>query len=422
MVSATPPSAATGHQAGRTITFYVALAVFAQEVTWNFFDSQVPPLLRAHLTSTAVVGLLMGMDNLLGIFIQPWMGNRSDRTRTRWGRRVPYLVAGMPAAALVFLLIPQVAGSLSLLIATMVVYAVICNGFKPVSESLLPDFITPERRSRANAVVKIAAGLTTLVAALISILLVDDHPSAAFAIPSLLMLAAIAVIGFRVRDSRSRGYQRALAEDESAGSRIRVRTIILGILRDEDRSRLLLILGIFVFGCAWAAVRALMTPYGQEALAMSRGAAGGLALPSGIAYLAAAIPAALLAERFGRIKVMVGGIAIFIAAMALGTIWQQPTGSYVAFALGAAGAAGFMINAVVALWNLAPSARVIGTYTGLYTVGWASGAFLGPAMVGAFVDLTSWRSMLVGIGVIAALAALVITRVGVLQRNRAAAP
>ena len=28
------------------ITFFVALAVFAQESTWNLYDSQVPPLLR----------------------------------------------------------------------------------------------------------------------------------------------------------------------------------------------------------------------------------------------------------------------------------------------------------------------------------------------------------------------------------------
>ena len=80
------------------ITFLVALAVFAQESTWNFYDNQVPPLLQEHLASAALVGLLMGMDNLLGIFIQPWLGNRSDNTRTRWGRRMPYLIVGMPVA------------------------------------------------------------------------------------------------------------------------------------------------------------------------------------------------------------------------------------------------------------------------------------------------------------------------------------
>lgn len=56
--------------------------------------------------AAALVGLLMGMDNLLGIVIQPWIGNRSDGTRTRWGRRIPYLAVGMPVAALLFAVMP----------------------------------------------------------------------------------------------------------------------------------------------------------------------------------------------------------------------------------------------------------------------------------------------------------------------------
>ena len=172
------------------ITFFVALAVFAQESTWNLYDSQVPPLLREHIGSAALIGLLMGMDNVLGIFIQPWMGNRSDRTRTSWGRRIPYLVVGMPVAALLFLLIPHAAAALPLLILTMFGYALVANSFKPIAESLLPDFVPPERRSRANAVVKIAASLTVMVAALISIFLIDTYPKLSFAIPAILMVVS----------------------------------------------------------------------------------------------------------------------------------------------------------------------------------------------------------------------------------------
>ncbi len=55
----------------RRITFLIALVLFAQESAWNFYDNQVPALLREHVSSAAVVGLLMGMDNLIGIFVQP---------------------------------------------------------------------------------------------------------------------------------------------------------------------------------------------------------------------------------------------------------------------------------------------------------------------------------------------------------------
>ncbi|MEV4319519.1 MFS transporter [Actinocrispum sp. NPDC049592] len=416
----TTTSSAQRVRTGR-ITFFVALAVFAQESTWNLYDSQVPPLLREHIGSAAVVGLLMGMDNVLGIFIQPWMGNRSDRTRTSWGRRIPYLVAGMPLAALLFLAIPHVAASLPLLILVMFGYALVANSFKPIAESLLPDFVPPERRSRANAVVKIASSLTVMVAALISIFLIDDHPKLSFAIPAILMMTSLAVLAAKVRDNRSPAYRTALDEDHAERDQeapgVRVRDSVLDIARDADRSRLLLLVSILLFGGAWAASRALMTPYGMETLGMSRGEAGGLTLPSGVAFIVAAYPVARLAERFGRLRVMTVGMTVFAAGMVLGTVVQTPTGAVIALCVAAAGASSFLVNAVVVLWNLAPSDRVVGTYTGLYTVGWVSGGFLGPALVGGMVDLTGWSLLLLDVAVIALLAVLVVARVNALQRR-----
>lgn len=410
------------------ITFFVALAVFAQESTWNLYDSQVPPLLREHIASAALIGLLMGMDNLLGIFIQPWMGNRSDNTRTSWGRRIPYLVVGMPLAALLFLAIPHTAASLPLLILVMFSYALVANSFKPIAESLLPDFIPPERRSRANAAVKIASSLTVMVAALISILLIDDYPKLSFAVPAILMVAAVSVVAVKLRDNRSPAYQAALKEERerhgeaSPGARIRtrVRDIVLDIVRDRDRSRLLLIVSILCFGGAWAASRALITPYGMEVLAMSRGEAGGLTLPSGVAFIVAAYPVARLAERLGRLRVMMAGMAVFAAGMVLGTVVQTPAGTVIGLCVAAAGASSFLVNAVVVLWNLAPSDRVSGTYTGLYTVGWVSGGFLGPALVGGMVDLTGWHLLLLNVAIVALIAVLAVARVSALQRRSSA--
>jgi MFS family permease len=412
----TTPRVRTGR-----ITFLVALAVFAQESTWNLYDSQVPPLLREHVGSAALIGALMGMDNLLGIFIQPWMGNRSDGTRTSWGRRIPYLVVGMPVAALLFVLIPHAAVSLPLLVLVMFGYALVANSFKPIAESLLPDFIAPERRSRANAAVKIASSITVIVAALISLFLIDDFPKRSFAIPAVLMLVSVGVLAWRVRDSKSPAYQAALEEDRSeqdARPRVRMRDVLLDIGRDADRSRLLVIAAVFAFGGAWFASRSLVTNYGIETLGMSRGDAGGLTLPSGLAFLVAAYPVALFAERFGRLRVILIGMAVFAAAMVLGTIVRTPTGTVVALCVAAAGAAAFMVNMAVVLWNLAPSARVLGTYTGLYTVGWSGGGFLGPALVGGMVDVTGWPFMLLDVGVVTAIAVLLVARVAVLQRRR----
>src|SRR5688500_12762192 len=196
----------------RKITFYIALTLFAQEATWNFYDNQVPVLLREHVASAAVVGMLMGLDNLLGIVIQPWIGNRSDNTRTRWGRRVPYLAVGMPLAAVLLVFLPWTT-SLVTLAAVMFLYALVVNTIRPLAESMIPDFLPPERRGRANAAVKIAAALTIIVASLISLFVVDEHPRAAFVIPAVILLLVTVVLIAKVRDSRSAAYRAALTED-----------------------------------------------------------------------------------------------------------------------------------------------------------------------------------------------------------------
>jgi MFS family permease len=406
---------------GLRITIYVALAVFALEVTWSFYDAQVPPLLEDYVSSAGLVGLFMGLDNVVGVFIQPWIGNRSDNTRSRWGRRVPYLLVGLPFAAVFFVAIPH-AGSLPVLVALMLGYAVIANSMKPIAEALMPDFVSREQRSRANAVVKIGTGLTIVVSALISLLVIDDHPQAAFAIPALIMLAAALVVARKVRDRESPGYRAAAAESavSSARSPRRVRAIVREVLVDPDRSRLFLLGMIIAFAGAWAASRSLLTPYSTAVLGLSRGEAGGLVLPAGLAFLVAAFPAALLAERIGRIRTIGVGIAIYGAALVVGTVATSSAGAVAALCLASVGYAAFAINAIVILWNHSPPGYV-GTYTGLYTVSAAVGAALGPAVVGVLVDLTGWRWFFLDVGALV-LVALVLLRLAHVHLRRNPSP
>src|SRR5690242_20807916 len=63
------------------------------------YDSYVPPLLERHLGSSALVGGAMGIDNVLALCLVPLVGALSDATRTRLGRRIPYLLAALPVTA-----------------------------------------------------------------------------------------------------------------------------------------------------------------------------------------------------------------------------------------------------------------------------------------------------------------------------------
>jgi Na+/melibiose symporter-like transporter len=58
--------------------------------------------------SAVVVGFILTWDNIINMFVQPYVGTLSDRTHTRFGRRKPWMMAGAPLAALFFILVPFV--------------------------------------------------------------------------------------------------------------------------------------------------------------------------------------------------------------------------------------------------------------------------------------------------------------------------
>lgn len=377
----------------------VALAVFAIESTWMFYDAQVPPLVQQYVGSAAVIGLLMGMDNIIGIFVQPWIGNRSDRTRTRLGRRIPYLLGLAPLAALAFVLLPH-AGSAPVLFFLMIAYALTANLLKPLAESLLPDFLAPQYRARGTAIVKIGGSLAIVISALLSLLLVDEHPEASFAVPAVIMLVAIAVVALRLRERNSLGFQAALAHDaahDAPRQGMLMRDVIVALVTAPRRSALLLLLGTFLFVGAWTGMRALTTPYGMEALGLTRGQAGGLPIVAGVAFLITAYPTALAGRRWGKMPSALVGVGLFSLAMIVAASVPDRTVTTVALVVAAIGYGAFIINAVVLWWDLAPSQAVLGTLTGIWTALLALSSTFGPAIVGALVDLTDWRWMLLDV-------------------------
>ncbi|MDT0421132.1 MFS transporter [Streptomyces evansiae] len=430
---------------------WVTLAVFAQESVWNFYDAQVPAQLRQYLTSAGLIGLIMGLDNVLGVLIQPWTGFLSDRRarhgRSRWG----IILAGAALASVPFALIPW-AGGLPALMLCVIAFAATANAFKGVTETLVSDYVSPVHRGRAQGFVKAGVGLTIVVSSLISLLVVDRSIGLAFAIPPALLLVLLltswtflrhrptgggasdgttgpeGVEGARTppdgaagtgpdgatgtgpdgaaRTGRAHG---AVTGRDEGAVLASPWAVVRDLVRDPSRARVLLMLGIFCFAGMWSALRTLLTPYGTETLGLSRGAAGGLALPGAIVFLVCVIPLAYLSSRLGQVRAIRHGVALFVAGLLVGAAVPTVPGTVTALVLASAGYATFAVNALVVLWDLAPSRHVVGTYTGLYTVASSAGAALGPALLGLVVDATGWRFMFLDGAAFAAVTYLVFT-------------
>jgi Na+/melibiose symporter-like transporter len=80
---------------------------FGISLIWPIFDNYVPIFLKEDFAlSATLIGFIMTWDNYLNMFVQPIVGERSDLTYTRFGRRKPWILVGAPLAAIFFIFIP----------------------------------------------------------------------------------------------------------------------------------------------------------------------------------------------------------------------------------------------------------------------------------------------------------------------------
>lgn len=92
-------------------TFKVGFAFAIIMIFWTAYDFVVPLLLEhAYGLSNTVRGLIMGLDNLLSLFMLPLFGKISDNAKgklvRKWGRRTPFIVIGTIAAVILMVFVP----------------------------------------------------------------------------------------------------------------------------------------------------------------------------------------------------------------------------------------------------------------------------------------------------------------------------
>ncbi len=93
-------------------TLKVGLAFAIIMVFWTAYDYVVPLLLEhAYGLPNSIRGLVMGLDNLLSLFLLPIFGRISDKTHTKWGRRTPFIVIGTLVSAVLMIFVPISANS-----------------------------------------------------------------------------------------------------------------------------------------------------------------------------------------------------------------------------------------------------------------------------------------------------------------------
>lgn len=132
-----------------------------------FGGSLISPMVSTYIAffyvdlrgmSAIAFGVVMAIYGVLDAIGNPIYGYLSDRTRTRWGRRRPWLLVGAPLWAVVFILLFSAGGGLqgAALVAYFAVFIVLTQTFDSMVtanyEALLPEVFSSERkRSMANS-------------------------------------------------------------------------------------------------------------------------------------------------------------------------------------------------------------------------------------------------------------------------------
>jgi Na+/melibiose symporter-like transporter len=325
------------------------------------------------------------------------MGSVSDNTRTKFGRRIPYLIVGIPLAAIFFVLISTVnplQDPMWLLLLWMFFFNISMASYRSQAVALMPDFVKPANRSKGNAIINFMGGIGAVMAYVFNIVLVPISLFLAFLVVAIIMVISLVIVLFTVKETDSYSYKLILEIEEKKGEKKKDKKEKLSLIEsfkdvigEEDKSTLLMLFAIFFWFVGYQALEALFTVYGMDVLGLTRGGAGGMLLYVALSFLLFAFPAGILGTKIGRKLTIKIGLVLWIISLIVMFSFQNITVISIFFVVAGAGWALVNINSIVIVWQMAPTAKKIGTYTGLYYFFSFMAAIIGPFMVGLIVDI-----------------------------------
>lgn len=387
-------------------TFLLGFGFFGISLIWPIFNNFVPVFLKDEFAlSATMIGFIMTWDNYLNMFVQPIVGERSDRTQTRIGRRKPWMLVGAPLAAIFFIAVPAMRTAVGIMFAILFTNIGMAL-FRAPTVALLGDLFPAHQRSTANGVINLMGGLGAIVAFLIGGALYKLGRITPFIFGSVVLLAAIGVVLLFVREPKDP--QESDTEDTGGGF-----VDNLGeVLRASDRSGLLILLAIICWFLGFNALETWISSFGKFSLGIDEGRMAILSSGLALMFVIFAIPSGLLATRFGRKRVILVGITGLALLFLYGLVVSNqmmlitllvPAGFFWAL---------INVNSLPMMYDVGGDAR-IGAFTGLYYLAANIAAVAGPQVVGILIDATggNYRIMFIFSAAFMILAGLLMTRV-----------
>lgn len=203
-------------------TLIIGLAFLGILMLWQVYNTYCPIildyLLKSHFDPNKdyyyITGVIMALDNLVALIIMPIFGNLSDKTKTKYGKRMPYILIGSFVSALIFpfIALTFIINSLAGVIIAMCLILVVMQSYRSPAVALMPDLTPKPLRSSANGVINLVGYFGAIIAALLGMIFKVKESTTMeeaanivyipFIITSIVMFVITLVLAFKINENK----------------------------------------------------------------------------------------------------------------------------------------------------------------------------------------------------------------------------
>lgn len=384
-------------------TFLIGFAFFGILMLWQVYYFYCPlfldNMLRSHFGGgenkyNYIIGLIMSIDNVLALCLIPLFGWLSDKTRTRYGRRMPYIMIGTAISVLLFPLIAVmfIINTIPGLIVVMILLVISMHMYRAPAVSLMPDITPKPLRASANGIINFVGYVGVVIGSIMTMLFLVSKPDGAgmlphitenqnlifipFVIISILMIISIVSLVLKFRENKVRDEVKSdMAIGESMAETIEVVAEDKPLGRRDRINFIILFCSIMFWFFAFNAMMTFGSLYADKEVTLLSGAFKprwngiGMAIAvMGISGMLAFLPAIKLSKKIGRKNsVLIGLVVMIVMLLSASFITKLGVPVLILFAIAGAGWSVINLNSYPMLVEMSNSKNV-GRITGCYYI------------------------------------------------------
>ena len=402
---------------GRTII--VGLAFLSICAFWQMYDNVVPLILTNtfHLNET-FSGAIMAADNVLALFLLPLFGSLSDKSETKLGKRMPFILFGTGLAIIMMNILPMLDNAyykeattfkMASFVVVLGVLLVAMGTYRSPAVALMPDVTPKPLRSKANAIINLMGAVGGIIYLGVAAVLYPNSKTAGlahvdyqilFVVVSAIMFVAVGLLFLFVKEPKLVAENKAieeqhpewnLAEDDGSGNET--------LPKEVKRSLGFLLASIALWFIGYNAVTTWFTTYVSVVMGEGLGGASTCLLVATAGAIVSYIPIGSIASKIGRKKTIMGGIVLLSVMFFLGFLLTSIFDSintimYISFALVGLAWAAINVNSLPMVVEMCKGSD-IGKFTGYYYTASMSAQIVTPILAGTLMRVISYKILFI---------------------------